>query len=207
MYSKVNGGANYTDFLTPGIIAMAILFTAVFSGLDVIWDRRFGFLKETLVAPISRTEIMIGKTLGGAIIAIIQGLIMLSMTYLLGFRIQSMGSLFLGLIFMFLIAIFFTGLGLTLASELKDFQGYQMLLNFLIMPIFFLSGALFPLQNLPTPIYLISRINPLTYGVDGLRGAIVGVSTFGIYNDLVVISTLSVLICAIGIMLFSKMEA
>ena len=198
MYSKVNGGANYTDFLTPGIIAMAILFTAVFSGLDVIWDRRFGFLKETLVAPIARTEIMIGKTLGGAIIAIIQGLIVLSMTYLLGFRIQSMGSLFLGLIFMFLIAIFFTGLGLTIASELKDFQGYQMLLNFLIMPIFFLSGALFPLQNLPTPIYLISRINPLTYGVDGLRGAIVGVSTFGIYNDLVVISTLSVLICAIG---------
>lgn len=207
MYSKVSGGANYTDFLTPGIIAMAILFTAVFSGLDVIWDRQFGFLKETLVAPISRTEIMVGKTLGGAIISIIQGLIVLSMTYLLGFRIQSLSSLFRGLIFMFLIAIFFTGLGLTIASELKDFQGYQMLLNFLIMPIFFLSGALFPLQNLPTPIYLISRINPLTYGVDGLRGAIVGMSIFGIYNDLAVISTLSVLICAIGIMLFSKMEA
>jgi Predicted membrane protein len=207
MYSKVNGGANYTDFLTPGIIAMAILFTAVFSGLEVIWDRRFGFLKETLVAPISRTEIMIGKTLGGAIIAIIQGLIVLSMTYLLGFRIQSLGSFFLGLIFMFLIAIFFTGLGLAIASKLKDFQGYQMLLNFLIMPIFFLSGALFPLQNLPTPIYLISRINPLTYGVDGLRGAVVGISTFGIYNDLVVIGTLSALVCAIGIILFSKMEA
>jgi len=207
MYSKVSEGANYTDFLTPGIIAMAILFTAVFSGLDVIWDRQFGFLKETLVAPISRTEIMVGKTLGGAIISIIQGLIVLSMTYLLGFRIQSLSSLFRGLIFMFLIAIFFTGLGLTIASELKDFQGYQMLLNFLIMPIFFLSGALFPLQNLPTPIYLISRINPLTYGVDGLRGAIVGMSIFGIYNDLAVISTLSVLICAIGIMLFSKMEA
>jgi ABC-2 type transport system permease protein len=207
MYSKVSGGANYTDFLTPGIIAMAILFTAVFSGLDVIWDRQFGFLKETLVAPISRTEIMVGKTLGGAIISIIQGLIVLSMTYLLGFRIQSLSSLFRGLIFMFLIAIFFTGLGLTIASELKDFQGYQMLLNFLIMPVFFLSGALFPLQNLPTPIYLISRINPLIYGVDGLRGAIVGMSIFGIYNDLAVISTLSVLICAIGIMLFSKMEA
>jgi ABC-2 type transport system permease protein len=207
MYSKVSGGANYTDFLTPGIIAMAILFTAVFSGLDVIWDRQFGFLKETLVAPISRTEIMVGKTLGGAIISIIQGLIVLSMTYLLGFRIQSLSSLFQGLIFMFLIAIFFTGLGLTIASELKDFQGYQMLLNFLIMPVFFLSGALFPLQNLPTSIYLISRINPLTYGVDGLRGAIVGMSIFGIYNDLAVISTLSVLICAIGIMLFSKMEA
>jgi ABC-2 type transport system permease protein len=207
MYSKVSGGANYTDFLTPGIIAMAILFTAAISGLEIIWDRKLGFLKETLVAPISRTEIMIGKTFGGATITIIQGLIVLSMTYFLGFRIRSLGSLFLGLIFMFLIAIFFTGLGLTIASELKDFQGFQMIMNFLIMPIFFLSGALFPLQNLPAPIYLISRINPLTYGVDGLRGAIVGMSTFGIYNDLIVISTLSALVCAIGIMLFSKMEA
>jgi ABC-2 type transport system permease protein len=108
---------------------------------------------------------------------------------------------------MFLIAIFFTGLELTIASELKDFQGFQMIMNFLTMPIFFLSGALFPLQNLPAPIYLISRINPLTYGVDGLRGAIVGMSIFGVYNDLVVLGTLSVLICAIGIMLFSKMEA
>jgi ABC-2 type transport system permease protein len=150
---------------------------------------------------------MIGKTFGGATIALIQGLIMLSMTYLLGFRIQSLGSLFLGLVFMFLIAVFFTGLGLTIATKLKYFQGYQMLLNFLIMPIFFLSGALFPLQNLPTPIYLITRINPLTYGVDGLRGAIVGMSTFGIYNDLAIIGTLSATICAIGIMLFSKMEA
>ena len=207
MYSKVSEGANYTDFLTPGIVAMAILFTSIFSGLEVIWDRRVGFLKETLVAPISRTEIMIGKTLGGATIALIQGFIVLITTYLLGFRIQSMGSLFLGMTFMFLIAIFFTGLGLAIATELKDFQGYQMLLNFLIMPVFFLSGALFPLQNLPAPIYLISRINPLTYGVDGLRGAIVGMSTFGVYNDLAVIGILSVLVCAVGIKLFSKMEA
>jgi ABC-2 type transport system permease protein len=183
---------------------MAILFTSIFSGLEVIWDRRVGFLKETLVAPISRTEIMIGKTLGGATIAIIQGFIVLITTYLLGFRIQSMGSLFLGMTFMFLIAIFFAGLGLAIAMELKDFQGYQMLLNFLIMPVFFLSGALFPLQNLPAPIYLVSRINPLTYGVDGLRGAIVGMSTFGVYNDLAVIGILSVLVCAVGIKLFRR---
>lgn len=207
MYSKVSGGANYMDFITPGIIAMAILFTAIFSGLEVIWDRQFGFLKETLVAPISRTEIMIGKTLGGAAIAVIQGLIMLSMTYLIGFRIQGMSNIFLSLTFMFLIAIFFAGLGLALATKLKDFQGYQILLNFLIMPLFCLSGALFPLQNLPAPIYLISRVNPLTYGVDGLRGAIVGMSNFGIYNDLAVTGTLSVLVCASGIVLFSKMEA
>jgi ABC-type multidrug transport system permease subunit len=140
---EVNNAKNYRikrKWIIP-------LFTSIFSGLEVIWDRRVGFLKETLVAPISRTEIMIGKTLGGATIALIQGFIVLITTYLLGFRIQSMGSLFLGMTFMFLIAIFFTGLGLAIATELKNVQGYQMLLNFLIMPVFFLSGTLFPLQK------------------------------------------------------------
>jgi len=207
MYTRASGGANYMDFLAPGIVSMAILFTAVFSGLEVIWDRQFGFLKETLVAPISRTEIMIGKTLGGATIAMIQGLIVLSLTYLLGFRIHSLFSLGLGLIFMSLIAIFFTALGLAIASKMKDMHGFQLIMNFLIMPIFFLSGALFPLDNLPSAIYFISRIDPLTYGVDGLRGAIAGMSTFGIFNDLAVIGVLSALICAIGTLLFSKLEA
>jgi ABC-2 type transport system permease protein len=208
MYSRALGGANYISFLAPGIVTMGILFTAVFSGLEVIWDRQFGFLKETMVAPISRTEIMIGKTLGGATIAMIQGLIVLSLTYLVGFRISNPGGLVLGVIFMFLIAVFFTGLGLSIASKMKDMQGFQMILNFLIMPIFFLSGALFPLYNLPPAIYFISRIDPLTYGVDGLRGAITGMSsTFGIYNDLAAMGALSVLICALGTALFSKIEA
>jgi len=207
MYASASGGGNYLDFLAPGIVSMSILFTAVFSGLEVIWDRQFGFLKETMVAPISRTEIMIGKTLGGATIAMIQGLIVLSLTYVLGFRILSLASLALGLVFMFLIAIFFTGLGLAIASMMKDMQGFQLIMNFLIMPIFFLSGALFPLENLPKAIYFISRIDPLTYGVDGLRGAIAGMSTFGVFNDLVVIGLLSVLVCTVGAFLFSKVEA
>jgi len=207
MYTQATGGANYMDFLAPGIVSMSILFTAVFSGLEVIWDRQFGFLKETLVAPISRTEIMLGKTFGGATIALIQGLIVLSLTYVLGFRISSLPGFLLGLVFMILIAVFFAGLGLAIASKMKDMQGFQLIMNFLIMPIFFLSGALFPLQNLPGPIYLISRLDPLTYGVDGLRGAISGISIFGIYNNFVVMSTLAILVCAIGAMLFSKVEA
>jgi ABC-2 type transport system permease protein len=207
MYARASGGANYMDFLAPGIVSMSILFTAVFSGLEVIWDRQFGFLKETLVAPISRTEIMVGKTLGGATIAMVQGLIVLSLSYILGFRISSLASLGLGLIFMSLIAIFFTGLGLAIASKMKDMHGFQLIMNFLIMPIFFLSGALFPLENLPPAIYFISRIDPLTYGVDGMRGALVGMSTFGIYNDLAVIGILSFIVCVIGTLLFSKLEA
>ena len=207
MYTRANGGANYLDFLAPGIVAMSILFTAVFSGLEVIWDRQFGFLKETMVAPISRTEIMIGKTLGGASIAMVQGLIVLSLTYVLGFRIPSLAGLVLGLAFMFLISVFFTGLGLAIASKMTDMHGFQLIMNFLIMPIFFLSGALFPLENLPSAIYFISRIDPLTYGVDGLRGAIAGMNIFGVYNDLAVIGLLSVLVCTIGAVLFSKIEA
>jgi ABC-2 type transport system permease protein len=137
----------------------------------------------------------------------IQGLIVLSLTYVLGFRIPSLASFVLGLFFMFLIAIFFTGLGLAIASKMKDMHGFQLIMNFLIMPIFFLSGALFPLENLPQTIYFISRIDPLTYGVDGLRGTIAGMSVFGVYNDLVVICLLSVLVCMIGALLFSKIEA
>ena len=207
MYTRASGGANYMDFLAPGIVSMSILFTAVFSGLEVIWDRQFGFLKETLVAPISRTEIMLGKTFGGATIALIQGMIVLGLTYLLGFRISSLANFALGLVFMVLIAVFFAGLGLAIASKMKDMQGFQLIMNFLIMPIFFLSGALFPLENLPAPIYFISRIDPLTYGVDGLRGAISGISIFGIYNNLAVMGILAILVCAIGAILFSKVEA
>jgi ABC-2 type transport system permease protein len=207
MYSRANGGANYLYFLAPGIVSMSILFTAVFSGLEVIWDRKFGFLKETMVAPISRTEIMIGKTMGGAAIAMIQGLIVLCLTYVLGFRIPNLESFGLGLIFMFLIAIFFSGFGLAIASVMKDLHGFQLIMNFLIMPIFFLSGALFPIENLPYVIHLISRIDPLTYGIDGLRGVTVGISAFGVYNDLVTIFALSALICAIGTVLFSRIDA
>ena len=207
MYARASGGENYMDFLAPGIVSMSILFTAIFSGLEVIWDRQFGFLKETLVAPISRTEIMVGKTLGGATIAMIQGLIVFCITYFLGFRVPGLGSLGIGLIFMFLIAIFFTGLGLAIASKMKDMHGFQLIMNFLIMPIFFLSGALFPLENLPSAIYFISRIDPLTYGVDGMRGALTGMNVFGVYSDLATIGALSVLVCVIGAFLFSKIEA
>jgi ABC-2 type transport system permease protein len=108
---------------------------------------------------------------------------------------------------MLLIAIFFSGLGLAIASKMKDMQGFQLIMNFLIMPTFFLSGALFPLENLPPAIYFISRIDPLTYGVDGMRGALAGMSVFGVYSDFATLFTLSVLVCLIGAFLFSKVEA
>src|SRR3989304_8954555 len=176
IYQKAGQG-NYIQFLAPGIILMGVLFTAIFSGIDLIWDRQFGFLKETLVAPVRRTEIMLGKTLGGATVATLQGIIVFVLTLFIGFKPQSLLALPLALVFIFLIALLFTALGTALASVLEDMQGFQLIMNFLVMPIFFLSGALFPLKGLPYVIELFTKINPLTYGNDGLRDILIASSS------------------------------
>src|SRR5690606_27653929 len=139
----------------------------------LLWDRQFGFLKETLVAPVPRLEIMVGRTLGGATIAMIQGLLVLVVCVLAGFRPQSLAGIPLALLFMALIAIVFSALGTAIGSTLRDMQGFQLIMNFLVMPIFFLSGALFPLENLPAALMVATRIDPLSYGIDGLRGAFI----------------------------------
>ena len=200
------GQGNYIEFLAPGVIAMSILFTAMFTGIDVIWDRQFGFLKETLVAPVSRIKIMVGRTLGGATVALVQGLIVMAVCLLFGFTIQGITSLLLAIVFMFLIALLFTALGTAIASKLEDMQAFPLIMNFLIMPIFFLSGALFPLADLPKTISIIATLDPLSYGVDGLRGALVGASHYGIGYDLIVLSVLTFIVGLIGSYMFSKIE-
>src|ERR1700689_5365484 len=175
---KKAGQGNYIEFLAPGVVAMTILFTSVFSGIELIWDRQFGFLKETLVAPVSRLTIMIGRVLGGATVAVGQGLIVLAFCLLAGFRFSGLAAAPMALVFMALIALLFTALGTAIASAMSDFQGFQLVMNFLVMPTFFLSGALFPLQGAPWALQLLARINPLSYGVDGLRGALGGVPYF-----------------------------
>jgi ABC-2 type transport system permease protein len=122
------GQGDYLQFLIPGIIAMSVLFTAMFNGIEVIWDRQFGFLKETLVAPVSRTSIMLGKTLGGATVAVIQGLIVLGLGFFFGYRPASVASLLLGLVFMALIALLFTALGVAIASKMQDMHGFQLII-------------------------------------------------------------------------------
>ncbi len=205
IYRKAGGG-NYIDFLAPGVIAQGILFTAIFSGIELIWDRQFGFLKETLVAPVSRFEIMLGRTLGGATIATIQGIIVFVLTLLVGFRPYSLAMLPLFLIIMFLIALMFTALGTAIASTLEDFQGFQLIMNFLVMPLFFLSGALFPLNDLPPILKIITSIDPLTYGVDALRGVLINSSHFGLATDIGILSILTLIILSIGSYLFSKIQ-
>ncbi len=201
------GQGNYLEFLGPGVIAMGILFTGIFAGIQVIWDRQFGFLKETLVAPVSRFEIMFGKALGGATVALIQGIIVLILTLILGVKITSWSLFPIALFSMFLIALFFTSLGVAIASLFEDMQGFQLVMNFLVQPVFFLSGALFPLKGVPQFLQIIASFDPLSYGVDAIRAAFIGESHFGVQTDIMVLIVLSIVVLFIGSFLFSKVEA
>jgi ABC-2 type transport system permease protein len=200
------GAGNYIEFLAPGIIAMSILFTSVFSGIEVIWDKEFGFLKETLVAPVSRMEIMIGRTLGGASVAVLQGTIVLVITFFAGFKPNSFLSFPAAILCMLLIALTFTALGTAIASVLDDMQGFQLIMNFLVMPLFFLSGALFPLQGLPVFLKVITSVDPLTFGVDGLRGVLTGLNHYPVSLDFLILGSIALILLGIGSYLFSKIE-
>ena len=171
---QLAGQGNYIQFLAPGVIAMTVLFSGIFNGIELIWDRQFGFLKETLVAPVPRVTIMIGRTLGGATTSVMQGLIVALACLIVGFRPNSMMAIVGGLVYMTLIAVMFTALGTAIASVLSDFQGFQMVMNFLMMPLFFLSGALFPLKGLPAWMDVLTHLDPMAYGVDPVRKVILG---------------------------------
>ena len=205
IYARAGQG-NYIEFLAPGIICMSVLFTSISSGIEIIWDRQFGFLKETLVAPVSRLEIMIGKTLGGATVAIFQGIFVFGIAYLAGFRPISTNGIFLAFLIMVITGILFTALGTAIASLMEDMHGFQLIMNFIVLPIFFLSGALFPLANLPKILDIITRFDPLSYGVDGIRGALTGVYHFGAGYDILVLCLTTTLLLVIGSILFSKIE-
>jgi ABC-2 type transport system permease protein len=200
------GEGNYIQFLAPGIIAMSILFSSVFFGIEIIFDRQFGFLKETLVAPVSRLSIMIGRTLGGATVATIQGTLVFFISFLAGFRPVSISGSILGIAVMAITAVLFTSLGTAIASKLQDAHAFQMIMNFVIMPIFFLSGALFPFANLPPVLDFLTRIDPLSYAVDALRGALTGVSHFGVGYDMAVLIIITGVILGAGSYLFSTIE-
>jgi ABC-2 type transport system permease protein len=201
-----SGQGSYLQFIAPGVVGMAILFMATFSGVGLLWDRQFGFLKETLVAPVPRLQIMIGRTLGGATIAMVQGTLVLTVCLLAGFRPRGLAAVPLAFLFMALIAVVFAALGTAIGSSLRDMQGFQMIMNFLIMPIFFLSGALFPLANLPPALAVATRMDPLSYGIDGLRGALIGLSHFGVVTDLAILCGLASCFVVLGARAFSRIQ-
>jgi ABC-2 type transport system permease protein len=205
VYQKAGGGS-YLQFMSPGVIGMAVLFSSVFSGIALLWDRQFGFLKETLVAPVPRIEIMIGRTLGASTTAMIQGLLVTVVCLIAGFRPVSLAMLPLAFLFLALVAIVFSALGTTIGSSLQDMQAFPIVMNFLVLPLFFLSGALFPLKNLPTALSVVTSVDPLSYGVDGLRAALLGSAYFGATLDLVVLAVVGVALLWLGAWRFSKIE-
>jgi ABC-2 type transport system permease protein len=205
--ASFEGVDDYMSFLAPGIIAMAILFSSMFTGISVLWDKQFGFMQEVLVAPISRFSIIIGRTFGGATVALIQGIIILLISLGVGVTISGLFGLFLTLIFMILIAFTAVGFGLIIASKMEDFQGFQLIMSLLIMPLLFLSSAFFPVTSNYT-MRLIAIFNPLFYMVDGLRGSLIkGIETVNnpLFNLFIVV-VICIFMMAIGSYLFSKSE-
>ena len=162
------GDVGYTTFMYPGVLAMSVLFTAIFSSMSIMWDREFGFLKEIQVAPISRAAVAVGKALGGSTVAMLQASLLLIFAPLVGVSLSLVMVLqLLGL--MFLLAFALSGLGVAIASRMRSMEGFQAMINFVLMPILFLSGAFFPLQGLPVWLEALTRLDPAAYAVDALR--------------------------------------
>ncbi len=203
----VAGGVQYVKFLVPGIIGMTMLFTSVMGGMSVLWDKEFGFLKEIMVAPVSRVSIVLGRIAGGTMTALIQGCLILGISMIAGFRASRPAGFALAFVFMILIATAFLGLGLIFASRMKDMQGFGIVMNFVVFPIFFLSGALYPLTNLPAWVRVLSYADPLTYGLDGLRGALIRVSVMPVAFDLAVMAAIALAMVGLGAWFFEKSEA
>ncbi|WP_254273907.1 ABC transporter permease [Haloarcula marina] len=206
-FGSIPSSLSYLDYLVPGILGFTMLFSASFTGLAVLSDREVGFLKEILVAPVSRTAVVVGRIAGGATTTMLQALLILALAVPLGFRPRSLVGVALAVVFLVLIAATFIGLGLAMASQFKDTQGYNLIINFALFPLAFLSGAFYPLSNLPLPIQVVGYLNPLTYGVDGLRGALVGYSERALVLDLGAMVVAAVVTVALGAALFRRVEA
>jgi ABC-2 type transport system permease protein len=196
---------NYQDYIYPGILAMSVLFSSVFFGLYIVWDRKLDVLKAVLVAPVSRLSIFLGKVLGGCTDVTLQVLILFMFSFL--FPSVNPWGIPLALLFLFITSIALVSLGLALGSLLESLEGFQVISSFVVFPLFFLSGALFPVDN-KLPIWLqgMVKLNPLTYAVDGVRGALLNISSFPFYIDLTVITVFAVLMFLLGSILFSRMK-
>ena len=202
------GGLTYQQFIFPGIIGQTLLFTAMFMGISVIWDKEFGFMKEILVAPISRFSIFMGKMIGDSTDAVLQGVIVFFLGFILGVPINLV--MFLAILPIMLLTTFgLVSIGLTIASYITDLESFGVIQSFINLPLFFLSGALFPLQGLPEWLQVASRLNPLTYGVDALRTVILGgawQSIYPLWMDLAIIGGFNVVLIAVGTWAFGRMK-
>ncbi|MBI2547923.1 ABC transporter permease [Candidatus Woesearchaeota archaeon] len=196
----------YVGFIVPGIISMSVLFTSIFSGIQIIWDKQFGFLKETLVAPVSRFEIVLGQTLGGATASFIQGMIILIISLFIGLEDISMYGFLIAFGFMILIGLAFTALGIAIASKMEDMHGFHLIMNFMVFPLFGLSGAIFPLDSLPGVLKFLAMIDPLTYGVEGIRYGLLGSSSINPLLSFLVLGGFTLAMVIVGALFFRKIR-
>jgi ABC-2 type transport system permease protein len=204
---KRAGQGNYLEFLVPGIMAQTVLFSAMFYGAMIMFDKQFGFLKETLVAPVSRLKIMLGGALGGATTAVLQGTLVLVISLAIGFRPHHwvLVPATIAILSMLAVAIacFSSGIG----SFVEDMQGFQAINQFLVFPLYFLSGALYPLTNVPTWLRIVAEFNPMSYAVDAMRDTLIGQTHFGFAKDFTVLLITMIILMAFGAYRFRHIEA
>lgn len=198
-------GMNYQVFIFPGILAMTILFSSVFFGLYIVWDKKIDFFKEVLVAPLSRITIFAGKMVGGSVDALIQGVAMLFFGIIIGVK-YSILNVALAFVFMFVLASALVSLGLIIGSNMESVEGFQLIVSFLVFPMFFFSGALFPIGNLPHYLLVFTALDPVTYAVDGLRGLLLGTSQWPVFLDFAILSSFAAVLILMGTWSFKRLK-
>jgi ABC-2 type transport system permease protein len=207
-------GVNYIQFMYPGIIAMTVLMTSVMSGVSIVWDREFGFLKEVLVSPLSRSGVLAGKAVGAATIAIIQGAIMLVLAPIVNVPIK-LGTVLALLPLLLILSLALSGLGLLIGSRMRSQQGFQIVMQLVIFPMMFLSGIFFPISGVATWLEVLSKFNPVTYGIDAIRQVFLGTEvagvtvfghTMGIVDSAIVVAMVGAVFLTTAIWVFNKQE-
>ncbi len=208
---KPQAGFSYLQFIFPGMIGMTILFSSIFSSISIVWDREFGFMKEMLVAPISRLSIVFGKAISGTFISVAQAIIILVLIPVLGIHITLM-QFFEVVAVSFLVSFCITSLGILIAARLTSFDGFNIIMNFLVMPMFFLSGAMYPVTSMPAALRGLSHINPLTYGIDAFKHVLLknGAPPLGpefpLFLDLLIVTAVSIIMITFAAWSFRRKE-
>lgn len=199
----VFGGLDYLTYLASGMVAMTIMMGSFISGISVIWDKQFGFLKETLVAPASRTEVILGRTFGDSLVTVFQGFIILAMMYFIAPQIRIVGAV-PALAYGMILSMGFTSLGITLSIKLSSTEGFQMIVNLMTMPLIFMSGVFYPIESMPDWMKMVAYVNPMTYAVDGMRYWLTGISRFDPLVDIGVLSVLTSVLILLAVGTYRK---
>jgi ABC-2 type transport system permease protein len=208
---RPHAGYSYLQFIFPGMIGMTILFASIFSSISIVWDREFGFMKEMLVAPISRLSIVVGKAISGTAISVAQAVIILVLIPFLGISL-SVGQFGGVVVIAVLLSFCITSIGILIAARLTSFDGFNIIMNFLVMPMFFLSGAMYPVSSMPRMLRQLTHVNPLTYGIDAFKHVLLRSATpplgpeFSLYLDVLVVIAVSAVMLTLAALSFRRKE-